>query len=66
MSTNTTDLQWLLMYEREYLDIADEILDEADEYFGFTDLTNEEIDAKMHDGWYLYVIKRHHGVDPLT
>ena len=38
----TTDLQWLLMYEREYLDIDDEILDEADEHFGWTDLERLE------------------------
>ena len=47
----TTDLQWLLVYEREYLDIDDEILDEADEHFGWTDLEPDEVDKVMHDGW---------------
>ena len=62
----TTDSEWLLRYEAEYLDIDDEILDEADDHFGWTDLEPDEVDKVMHDGWYLYVIKRHHGVDPLS
>jgi len=56
-----TDEDWLNLYKEEFADIPDEILDEADEHFGFTDLDNDKIEMIITDDWYIWVMKRYHG-----
>lgn len=55
-----TDEEWLQLYLKEYAEIPDDILDEADEHFGFTDIDN--INIVITDDWYIWVAKRYHGV----
>ena len=55
--TYTTE-EWLALYEAEYEDIDDEILDEADEKFGYWEL--EEGTYEVEEAWYVYVIQRHY------
>ena len=58
MTYTYTDEEWLALYEAEYEDIDDEILDEADEKFGYWEL--EEGTYEVEDKWYVYVIQRHY------
>jgi len=52
---NYTDREWIELYNSICISVSDEILDEADELFGLSGTSEDDVP----DEWYIWVTKKH-------